>query len=196
MSEFFLFLMTAAFLENIVLTTGFGSSVLLRMSRKRQNLLPFSVLLGIFATLTMAVCYPLDSLMGTNATAKFLRPFMMVFVSALLYVGISLLLKKKFAAVYVRVNRMLPIAAFNNLVIGIALIVNQKFPVDSFLGALGLSLGACIGFLLLSWLTAEGIERLDNPDVPRAFRGLPSVLIYLGILTLALMGFSGGVSFI
>ena len=34
------------------------------------------------------------------------------------------------------------------------------------------------------------MERLDNPDVPKAFRGLPAILIYLGIIALALMGFS------
>lgn len=33
------------------------------------------------------------------------------------------------------------------------------------------------------------MERLDNPDLPQSFRGLPATLIYLGILALALMGF-------
>ena len=109
--------------------------------------------------------------------------------------AVVVLLKKKFTALYARVSRMLPMAAFNNLVIGIALIVNHQFAL-SFPGAVGLSLGACGGYLLLSWMTAEGMERLDNPDVPKAFRGLPATLIYLGIIALALMGFSGSVSMI
>lgn len=195
MSEFFLYLLTAAFLENVVLTTGFGSSILLRMSRKRQNLLPFSLMLCFFTVLTMAICYPLDLLIGTSVVAKWMRPLMMIAVSALLYIGTCLLLDKKLPSVYRNIRRMLPMAVFNNLVIGVALIVNQKFSL-SYLGALGMAFGACVGFLLLSWLTAEGIERLDNPDVPKAFRGLPSLLIYLGILALALMGFTSGVSFI
>jgi len=102
-------------------------------------------------------------------------------------------LNKRFPSLYRRIKRLIPVAAFNNLVIGIAIIINHQFAV-SFLGAVGLSLGTCAGFLLLSWLSTEGIERLDNPDVPKAFRGLPSILIYLGILSLALMGFSGSVS--
>jgi len=92
-----------------------------------------------------------------------------------------------------RIKRLVPVAAFNNLVIGIAIIINHQFAVN-LPGAIGLALGTCAGFLMLSWLTTEGIERLDNPDVPKAFRGLPSVLLYLGILSLALMGFSGSVS--
>ena len=63
-------------------------------------------------------------------------------------------------------------------------------------GAIGLSLGSCLGFLLLSLLTAEARERTDNPDVPQAFRGLPITLVYLGLMALALLGFKSGVSFI
>ena len=60
----------------------------------------------------------------------------------------------------------------------------------SFLPAIGIAAGGAIGFLLLSALTIEAIERLDNPDIPHAFRGLPATLVYLGLLALALMGFN------
>ena len=39
-------------------------------------------------------------------------------------------------------------------------------------------------------MTAEGIERLDNPDMPEAFRGMPANLVYLGLVALALLGFT------
>ena len=79
--------------------------------------------------------------------------------------------------------------------IGVALIVNHLFSV-SLAGAVGLSLGSCLGFLVLSLLTAEARDRMDNPDVPQAFRGLPIALVYLGLMALALLGFKTGVSFI
>ncbi|HBT64368.1 MAG TPA: hypothetical protein DEB10_06895 [Ruminococcaceae bacterium] len=195
MTDFIKFILAAAVLQNVVLMTGFGSSVMIRISKKRTNILPFSALLCIFATLTVLVCYPLDLLIGTSVISKYIRPLMIVTVTALLYIASVVLLRKRFPEVFSRISRLLPIAAFNNLVIGIALIINHQFSV-SLPGAIGLSLGACAGFLLLSWLTTEGMERLDNPDVPKSFRGLPSVLIYLGILSLALMGFSGSVSMI
>ena len=185
MGEMLPLLLSAAFIQNVVLTTGFGSSVMLRTTRKRRDILPFSILLCLFTVLTVLICFPLDALIGTSVVAKWCRPLMIVMVTALLYIAVALLLKKRFSAVYARVRRLLPMAAFNNLVIGIALIVNHQFAVG-LPGALGLAFGACLGFLLLSWLTAEGMERLDNPDVPGAFRGLPSVL------ALALLGFSGG----
>ena len=195
MTSFLIFLLAAAFIQNLVLSTGFGTSVMLRMSRKRQNILPFSILLCLFTVGTVLVCYPLDMLIGTGVVAKWFRPLMIMAVTAVLYIAAALLLKAKFPALYARVSRMLPMAAFNNMVIGVALIANHQFAL-SLPGAIGLGIGACGGYLLLSWLTAEGMERLDNPDVPKAFRGLPSVLIYLGILALALMVFSGSVSMV
>ncbi|HOB36226.1 MAG TPA: Rnf-Nqr domain containing protein [Candidatus Avimonas sp.] len=193
MLTFFDYFLAAAFLQNVVLMTGFGSSVLIKSSRKRTNILPFGALLCLFTTLTVLICYPLDILIGTGVVAKWLRPLMIISITAVLYVIVVITLNKRFPSLYRRIKRLIPVAAFNNLVIGIAIIINHQFAV-SFLGAVGLSLGTCAGFLLLSWLSTEGIERLDNPDVPKAFRGLPSILIYLGILSLALMGFSGSVS--
>ncbi len=172
MSEFIRFFLAAAVLQNVVLITGFGSSVMMRISRKRLNILPFSLILCIYSTLTVIVCFPLDGLMGTGVVSKLLRPLMIILVTAVLYIISVFYLKEQHPKLFSRVSRLLPIAAFNNLVFGIALSI------------------------IISWLVAEGMERLDNPDVPKAFRGLPSILIYLGILSLALMGFEGSVSLI
>jgi len=193
MLRFFDYFLAAALLQNVVLMTGFGSSVLIKSSKKRTNILPFTTLLCIFTTLTVIICYPLDNLIGTGVLAKWLRPLMIIAITALLYIVAVLILYNKFPSLFNRIKRLVPVAAFNNLVIGIAIIINHQFAVN-LPEAIGLALGTCAGFLMLSWLTTEGIERLDNPDVPKAFRGLPSVLLYLGILSLALMGFSGSVS--
>ena len=83
---------------------------------------------------------------------------------------------------------MLPMAAFNNLVTGIALVSNAHFSAGLG-GNIGLAIGSCLSFGILTWLTAEGIERMDNPDMPEAFRGMPSTLVYVGLLGLAIMGF-------
>ena len=92
-------------------------------------------------------------------------------------------------------DHLLPLAAFNNIVVGVALILNHQF-VTSFGGAVGFSLGAGAGFVLLAAVLSDGIRRADHPAMPDAFRGLPSALLYMGILALALLGFSGQFSFI
>ena len=181
------FFVTVALLQNVILTTGFGSSVMLHMVRKPKNIWLFSAILGVFSTLTVIIAYPLDRLFGTEMTNLW-RPFMMICITVVLYVAATLLLQWLAPNFYTRASRMLHMAAFNNLVTGIALICNAHFAVGLG-GNIGLAIGSCLSFGILTWLTAEGIERMDNPDMPEAFRGMPSTLVYVGLLGLALMGF-------
>lgn len=193
--QFWGFLLATAFVQNLVLTTGFGSSVMLRIVRRPGDIWVFGGFLTGFSMLTVLIAYPLDMLIGTGPAAKLWRPFMMVAIATVLYLVVAILLYKRLPSVYRRVSRLLPLAAFNNLVIGIALIINHQFALG-LAGAIGLSLGASLGFIVLTALTAEGMERIDNPDMPQSFRGLPATLLYLGILALALLGFTSAFSFI
>lgn len=191
MTEWLIWLLVMAVMQNAIMTTGFGSSMLLRVTRRPRDILLFSGLLTGFSLLTVLIVYPLDLLLGNTAAAKMVRPLVMVVIAALLYLLTVLLLKKLLPAVYTRIQRMLSLAAFNNLTIGLALVANHKVTL-TLPGTIGLVLGACLGFLLLSVLTAEARERMDNPGVPVAFRGLPGVLLFLGIVALALLGFGPG----
>ena len=188
------FFVTVALMQNVILTTGFGSSVMLHMVRKPKNIWLFSGILGIFSTLTVIIAYPLDRLFGIETTNLW-RPFMMIAITVVLYIVATLLLKRFLPNFYTRVSRMLHMAAFNNLVTGIALISNAHFSAGLG-GNIGLAIGSCLSFGILTWLTAEGIERMDNPDMPEAFRGMPSTLLYVGLLALALMGFVSNFSLI
>lgn len=188
------FFVTVALLQNIVLTTGFGSSVMLHMVRKPKNIWLFSGIMAVFSLLTVIIAYPLDRIFGTAIT-NFWRPLMMIGITVALYILISLLLQWLAPGFYTRISRLLPMAAFNNLVSGIALVCNAHFS-SNLGGNIGLAIGSCLSFGILTWLTAEGIERLDNPDMPEAFRGMPATLVYIGILALALMGFTSTFSLI
>ena len=186
-------LLVAALIQNLVLTTGFGTSIMLRIVRRPRDIWIFSGLLAVFSVLTVLLFYPVDALIasrfGTGWWVKIYRPVIVILIAAILYLWAALLVKRFLPRLFGRIQRLLPLAAFNNVVVGVALVVNHQVRVE-LLPAVGLALGSCLGFLLLSWLTAEGMERLDNPDMPAAFRGLPATLVYLGLLALALMGFT------
>ena len=194
LQELLSFLVTVALLQNIVLTTGFGSSVMLHMVRKPKNIWLFSGLMTAFSALTVLIAYPLDKRFGTEMTNLY-RPLMMVGITVVLYILSTLLLRRFAPNFFHRAERLLPMAAFNNLVTGIALVCNAHFS-STLAGNIGLVIGAGLSFGILTWLTAEGIERMDNPDMPDAFRGMPSTLIYVGLLALALMGFTSNFSLI
>lgn len=194
LAELLSFFVSVALLQNVILTTGFGSSIMLHMVKKPKSIWLFSAILGVFSVLTVAIAYPLDRYFGTAAN-NYWRPLMMVGITVVLYIVISLLLQWLLPDFYHRVSRLLPMAAFNNLVTGIALVCNAHFGTN-LAGNIGLAIGSALSFGILTWLTAEGMERMDNPDMPEAFRGAPSTLLYVGLLALALMGFVSNFSLI
>ena len=188
LAELLSFFVSVALLENVILTTGFGASVMLHMVKKPKKIWLFSIIMGVFTVLTVTAAYPLDRYFGTDLNNVW-RPFMMVAITVVLYVVFSLLLMWLLPRFYKRIRRLLPMAAFNNLVVGIALVCNAHYGTN-LAGNLGLAVGSALSFGAITWLTAEGIERMDNPDMPEAFRGMPSTLLYVGLLALALMGFA------
>ena len=187
MRHFIYVLLAYSFLNNIVLSTGFGFSVMMRNVRNRSNILPFSILLCLFSVLTASLYYPIDYLVGRDISTRWLRPLAIIAIAAILYFAVRFAIEKLLPNISERTSRLLPSAAFNNIVIGVSVMIFMRDSV-TFFEAIARSLGSSIGFLVLSWVTAEGMERLDNPDIPKAFRGLPSIFIYLGLLALASMG--------
>ena len=57
--------------------------------------------------------------------------------------------------------------------------------------SLGFGLGSGLGFILAVLMVTEAQRKLRGRSVPEAFRGLPITLIYIGILALAIYGFTG-----
>lgn len=194
MKDLLTYLLAAALIQNLVLTTGFGSSMMMRIIRRPGDLLPFGLLLTTFSLLTTLIIHPLDGILGTGFWEKLFRPLIMVAITAALYILFSLLIRLR-VRLSRRVGHLLGLAAFNNIVIGVALILNHRFAATLPV-AIGFSVGSCLGFVLLSLVLTQAARRADHPAMPDAFRGLPATLLYMGILALALMGFSGSVSFV
>lgn len=184
-----IYFLVAATMQNTVLTTGLGSAAMLRMLRRPRMLVSFGGLLLIFSVATTALFHPIDNLLPVTWVFLMLRPLIIVILAALLYIVTMLITSRRFPHWYKRWRHLLPLAALNNLVVGITLVINYQASL-TFFPALGLSAGSAVGFLALSAITAEGMSRIDNPDTPAAFRGLPATLVYLGLLALALMGFN------
>ena len=60
-----------------------------------------------------------------------------------------------------------------------------------FVKTVGFAFGSGIGYTAAPLLVREGRRRIALSDVPRAFRGLPIMLLYIGILSLAIYGLIG-----
>ena len=77
----------------------------------------------------------------------------------------------------------------NCAVLGVALIAVRD--ALTLAQTLFFSIGAALGFVLVMVIFAALRERLNDHQVPAAFRGTPITLVTAGLLSLAFMGFTG-----
>lgn len=192
MSEMITWLLATALFQNVLLTTGFGTSMLLRVLNRRSDVWKFGGILSFFLIATVMIDYPVDRWLGLSTEAKMLRPLVMVLIAAVLYCVVTFAIAMISVPFYKKIKPYIEPAAFNNLTIGLAMIANHRVSL-SFLGTLGLAVGTCIGFMLLGWLTLEGRARMNQAAIPSAWRGVPVTFLFLGIVALAFLGFGGGV---
>ena len=194
MRELLLAVAAMAVFQNVLLTQGFGLSLTLRTSRRGRDVWLYGLPLLGFALATVSIAHPIYNnflfvqFHNNMWVLRWVYPLLLVVILALLYIVVTAILMLWLPGVYDKAKRVLPLAAFNNLTVGMALFMaNRNTP--NFATELAMTLGGCLGFLLLNWLLLEGRLRLDNPQLPRVFRGMPVNLLYLGIIALALMGF-------
>jgi len=121
----------------------------------------------------------------------FLLPVLYLVGVALVYVLTVkvLLVKLNFWGYSGKLISIAPLVTFNTALFGVFFIADsQNFgSVDTIGYAVGSGAGYTIAVLALYYARV----RLSLSTVPRAFRGLPVLLIYMGLVSLALSGLTG-----
>ena len=116
--------------------------------------------------------------------ATALRPLVYLSCAAVGMAVVWLLLGLTPAVWRVPCREQLPIATCTCSVLGTMLLcANQNYDL---LQSIAFGFGSGVGYLFAVLVVDEGRRRLGSKDVPAIFRGLPSWLIYIGILSLAL----------
>ena len=183
--------LSAALLENMVFGRALGVSRTTLMQEKRADIIAFSLSVLFMCTVSSVLGYGIRWLLGwpqieLSLFAKQAILFVAVIIS---YCLLYLLISKKLQNLAAMFGNVVSYAAFNGAVYGSLLISSTK--------ELGLwqslvhGFGAGFGMILASGLILIGHRRLDLRNIPRAFRGMPIMLMYIGILALALYGLVG-----
>jgi len=187
LAELFSYCLMAVFAQNIVFIYGIGSSRMLRAARKPKTLLAYAGFVTLYTFFTTLLSFIANPIVGNNATA---RPLAYCVCAVIAYCAVTPLVRIFFSEFYGNNTKIFPVCALNCVVIGVPLIANQAGM--GFFHALMYALGTGLGFAAAIWLTREAIGRLENPDMPKAFRGLPALFLYLGILTMVFLSVKGG----
>jgi len=126
-----------------------------------------------------------------SAVLLAMRPVLYLAGVALVY-GLSvkvLLAKLKFGGYSGKLREMAPLVTFNTALFGAFFIANsQNF---SAVQTIGYAVGSGVGYTGAVLVIYLARRQLALSTVPRAFRGLPVLLVYMGLISLALYGLIG-----
>ena len=195
--EILLIIVSAIFVNNIVLAQFLGICPFLGVSNKLSTASGMSLAVCFVITLATLVTYLLNMYLLVPLKIEFLQTIAFILVIAALVQMVEIVLKKVSPALYQALGIFLPLITTNCAVLGVAItVVTKEFAFVpggtlNLAQALVYAVATALGYGLAMIIFAGIREQLALNDVPKAFKGVPIALISVGILALAFMGFSG-----
>ncbi len=182
-------IVTAIFINNIVLSQFLGVCPFLGVSKKISSAFGMGAAVTFVITLATVVAWLLQTYVLTPLDLQFLQTIVFILVIAFLVQMLEIILKKITPALYKSLGVFLPLITTNCAVLGVAILVIQKG--FSLMESVVYGFSTSLGFTLALWIFAGIREQLDLSDTPKGMRGVPIALICAGLLAMAFMGFSG-----
>lgn len=179
----------ATFTENTIFSRALGSSTSLWVIRKRYQILSFGIIMTVITTVSSVGAYLVLPFVRETQYYSYILPLVYVGIIAVVYIVMLFITHrlplKNRDIMLMFIHR----CAFNCAVLG-ALLLATEYELD-LPGFIGFGIGTGLGFTLATYLTYIAYDRLNSKAVPKAFRGFPITLFYIGILSLAIYGMIG-----
>lgn len=187
--EYFVIIIGAIFVNNIVLSQFLGICPFLGVSNKVTTSLGMGAAVTFVMAIASIVAYLIQYYVLVPLGIEYMQTIVFILVIASLVQMVEIVLKKMSPALYQALGIFLPLITTNCAVLGVAILLVQK---EFNLGeSVVFAVSTAIGFTLALVLFAGLRERLELDDMPRAMKGVPIALLTAGILAMAFMGFSG-----
>ena len=187
--SYFLIVITAIFVNNIVLAQFLGICPFLGVSKKIDPALGMSAAVAFVMTLATICTYLIEYYVLRQFHIEYLQTITYILVIATLVQLIEIILKKVLPVLYQALGVFLPLITTNCTILGVAIVVIQKE--YNMLESVVFALSTSIGFGLALVLFAGLREHLSLVKVPKGMQGMPVALVVAGLLAMAFMGFSG-----
>ena len=196
--EYILIIISAVFVNNIVLNQFLGVCPFLGVSNKISTAVGMSAAVVFVMTLSTLITYPIQMYVLEPLQIGFMQTVTFILVIAALVQTVEIILKKISPALYRALGIFLPLITTNCAVLGVSiLVVTKEF---SFGGtpalltlpqALVYTAAMAAGFGLALIIFSGMREQMELVGVPKPLQGVPIALITAGILAMAFMGVSG-----
>lgn len=182
-------LLSAVFINNIVLIYFLGMEWILSTTNKSKNafgIIVASILVMVTSSFSNYLIY-----------YYIIKPYNLEILTLLLFSGnillmslfVSWFLKHFFNILYIETKEFISVAAVSSLILGVS-ILNIDKSIDIY-NYMYMNFCNTLGFAMIVILLTTIRERLIIAKLPSSVMGAPILLITLGLISMAFMGFIG-----
>ena len=180
---------TSVLAENFVFSRAFGVSTMIIAAKSKRNLAGICLGVVYFTLASAAATWAVSSTGLLEGVPAAVLPAAYAIIIGLIYV-ITLLLAYLFArSKFAKIKKYVHISAFNSAVMGTIFL--SAAGCKSIFEYLIFGLCAGMGFAAASYMLSGVYAQLYSDDLPRAFRGYPAIMIFSGIMAMAVYGVLG-----
>ena len=189
MNDYYLLVLTAIFINNIVLAQYLGNCPFLGTSKSMETAIGMGAAVIFVAVMATAITWVLQKYVLVALELEFVQTIVFILVIATLVQFVEIFLKKITPPLYDALGIFLPLITTNCAILGIAVICQRND--YEFLESIVFAAASGLGFWLALVILASIRERLETTHVPQAFRGTPIALVLAGLMSLAFFAFKG-----
>ena len=189
MKELILLIISAAIVNNVVLSQFLGLCPFLGVSKKVETAGGMGAAVIFVITIASLVTSLIYKFFLAPLDLTYLQTIVFILVIAALVQFVEMFLKKSMPALYESLGVYLPLITTNCAVLGVALnSVQYGYNIlQSVVYGLGISIGFTIAIVILAGIR----EKMEYNDIPESWQGMPIVMVTAGLMSIAFFGFSG-----
>ena len=188
--EYLLIVISAIFVNNIVLAKFLGVCPFIGVSKKVETAIGMTGAVMFVMVIATIVTYLLQKYVLEANGIQFMQTITFILVIASLVQLVEIILKKVSPSLFQALGIFLPLITTNCAVLGVAILAagNQAFGlVESVVFAIANAIGFGLALIVFAGLR----EHLDLVNVPKGMKGVPIAFVVAGLLAMAFMGFTG-----
>ena len=194
---------------NLIFTRALGTSTMMAAAKNRSRLPVLALVMTVFSVFSclgmQLVCYVFGLARLLHYPFALGLPLVYTLMIGVIYLAVLAFIELLFPKKAPGYRKYVHLSAFNCAVMGTLYLafspdgLSQDFAEPPVVSLFGLLIGAMnepitavlfglqegLGFLLASLMLSAVRERLYDSEVPSSFRGRPAMMVYIGVIALA-----------
>jgi electron transport complex protein RnfA len=180
---------SALLVSNVILSRFLGICPFLGVSKKTSNAIGMGGAMTFVVLASSLLSFAIYHLVLVPLELEYLKLAVFILVIATFVQLVEFFTKKYMTGLYKALGVFLPLITTNCVVLQVSLdVVSQGY---NLLETLVYSISISLGYTLIITLFSAIRVRLDNTDMPLAFKGNAIALITAALMALAFLGFAG-----